>query len=77
MTLSTTTTTTNSMFAGTALYAILVHYGGFLHSCWLSSGEGTYAIWFFVGPMLAIIIVRSTNIMINYFLVSGIIYPHY
>ena len=29
----------------------------FLHSCWLSSGNGTYAIWTFVAPMLAIILV--------------------
>ena len=28
-----------------------------LPSCWLSSGDGTYAIWTFVAPMLAIIIV--------------------
>ena len=28
------------------------------HSCWLSSGNGSHAIWTFVAPMLAIILVR-------------------
>ena len=32
------------------------------HSCWLSSGNGKHAIWTFVAPMLAIILVTILNI---------------
>ena len=31
----------------------------YIHSCWLSSGEGKYAIWTFIAPMLAIILVHT------------------
>ena len=34
------------------------------HSCWLSSGNGQHAIWTFVAPMLAIILVREAAFQI-------------
>ncbi|CAI8057705.1 Adhesion G protein-coupled receptor L3 [Geodia barretti] len=32
--------------------------------CWLSSGKGTYAIWTFVAPMLAIIIINTVFLIL-------------
>ena len=40
------------------------HYISFIHSCWLSSGDGTYAIWTFVAPMLAIIVVSVKSVIL-------------
>jgi len=47
-------------------------------SCWLSSGHGTNAIWTFVAPMLAIVLVSHYRLeIVILFILVGIIPQKY